>query len=67
MAQVKVYRFIMFDTDKQQNVSSKRHATLDRIKNLVGKSKHPPEPIMDSEIEIDDGQLDENDFFHSIK
>ncbi len=59
MAGLKVYRFVMFDGN--ENVSSKRYTTLDKIKSL--SDGVPAQPLMSSEIEIDQSQLDLNGFY----
>jgi hypothetical protein len=56
MADVYVYRFIGRDGLPVANASSGRRATLETIKALG-------DPVMDSQIVVDDGELDSEGFF----
>jgi hypothetical protein len=55
MADVYVYRFIGWDAPTEPDVR-RRRATLETIKEIG-------DPIMESQIVVDDGELDANGFF----
>jgi hypothetical protein len=57
MADVYVYRFIGRDGSTKPGPNSGRRATLDTIKAYG-------DPIMDSQIVVDDGELDSEGFFY---
>ncbi|MEA3138215.1 MAG: hypothetical protein QOK23_384 [Gammaproteobacteria bacterium] len=57
MTDVYVYCFTGWDGSKDVSTRSQRRATLETIKGLG-------EPIMESQIVVDDAELDTNGFFH---
>ena len=56
MKKVTVYFFKGWDDTERKNVRSKRPATLDAIAGVHGQA------IMDTALEIDEDELDDNGF-----
>jgi len=56
MTDVYVYRFIGWDGSTEADARSRRRATLEAIKEMG-------DPIMESQIVVDDAELDSNGFF----
>ena len=57
MADVYVYCFTGWDGSKDVSTRSRRRATLETIKQIG-------DPIMESQIVVDEAELDTNGFFH---
>jgi hypothetical protein len=56
MTDVYVYRFIGWDGPTEADIGSRRRATLETIREIG-------DPIMESQIVVDDAELDSNGFF----
>jgi hypothetical protein len=56
MTDVYVYRFVGWDGPTDADVDSRRRATLETIREIG-------DPIMESQIVVDDAELDSNGFF----